>query len=84
MLTPPRPTAVRPASVIDRNAHPERIHRAGVAVVGEGIEAQIQLLIAPEIREPRDPGNEFDAIGGDAALLEQRAHGVAGDCRAAT
>ena len=35
----------------DRNAHPESVQRADVAVVGEGIEAQVEIVIAMEIRQ---------------------------------
>ena len=51
-----------------RHAHPEGIHRGGAAVIGEGIEAEIERRdSARDTRAKRDLGDEFDAIGGDAA-----------------
>ena len=54
-----------------RDAHPEGIQRGDAAVVGEGIEAQVQAVIAVGDTDSRAPGDELDAVAGDAAVLEQ-------------
>ena len=47
-----------------------------MAVVGEGIEAQVQLLEPLEIPASRRSGDEIEALGGDAPLREERADRV--------
>ena len=74
MLTPPRPTAVRPARVMTGTP----IQSASSVLVwplyGNGIEGEIEVEIAAEIRDSAGPRDEFATrVAGDAHLLEERA-----------
>ena len=58
----------------DRQSHPERVERGDGAVVGEGVEADVELMIAVEVSRPRDAPGELDPIRADSPLKEQRPH----------
>ena len=61
----------------DGDAHPEGVATGGDAVVGEGIEADVDVVVEAKIIEAILREDEFDAVGGDAERAG-RFHGFAG------
>ena len=62
----------------DGDAHPEGIAGGGDAVVGEGIEGDVDAVIEAVIFEAGLCGGELEAIGFDAANLQEGADALAG------
>src|SRR5262249_6246514 len=60
-----------------RNAHPEGVKCAGMAVVREWVEAQVEAMKATEVLGAHGPRQKLDAIAVDPALEEQLPYTVA-------
>jgi hypothetical protein len=54
----------------DGDAHIEGVHGGGVAVVREGIEAEVDLVVELVVVDGGGAGDEGDAVGGDTVFAE--------------
>ncbi len=55
----------------DGDAHPEGVKRGGDAVVGDRIEADVDLIVELEILRAGKKGSEFDSVFGDFSFAEK-------------
>jgi hypothetical protein len=54
----------------DGDPHPEGIEVGGVAVIGEGVEAEVDAIVKLQVLRARKRRGKFDAGGGDSSARD--------------